>query len=80
MLFAGDFRQIMPVNNYRKIKESKSIHEYMKRSYLWHNVQVRKITKNLRIRAEDAKGLEFVNYLLELGEEIALVKTRTIFN
>lgn len=65
MLFAGDFRQLMPVSNYGKIEES--INLCMKRSHLWQNIQVK--SKNLRIKAEEAKGLEFANYLLELGED-----------
>lgn len=47
VMFAGDFRQILPV--VPRGTKSDDINACLKTSYLWSNVQILKLTMNMRI-------------------------------
>ena len=68
IVFGGDFRQILPV--VRKGSRSDIIKASFNRSVLWSNIQVLKLTINMRVQrmAGNDQAKEFSEYLLRVGE------------
>ena len=76
ILISGDFRQLLPV--IEKANRSTIVNHTIKKSRLWDNVEVLKLTKNMRVQNEKNKypnDLEFhtelenhEKWLLKLGE------------
>ena len=75
-MISGDFRQLLPV--IEKANRSTIVNHTIKKSRLWDNVEVLKLTKNMRVQNEKNKypnDLEFhtelenhEKWLLKLGE------------
>ena len=70
IIFGGDFRQILPV--VRKGTRTEIVNASFNRSKLWTNVQILKLTTNMRVQrltgADQNKAREFAEYLLRIGE------------
>ena len=70
ILFGGDFRQILPV--VKKGSRTDIIKASFNRSKLWSNINVMKLTINMRVRRligqDHTKAQEFADFLLSLGE------------
>ena len=66
VVFAGDFRQILPVVKFGKQEEAVSMS--IKRSYIWPKMQTLNLTKNLRIKSQDQESQRYVDWLLQIGE------------
>ena len=72
MIFAGDWRQLLPV--VVRGGRAQVVNTCMKRSILWDTVEVMKLTRNMRVEAlgegsDAGRHLrEFSNWLLEIGE------------
>lgn len=66
VLLSGDFRQTLPV--VQRGSRSEIVNQTIKRSKIWDKVNSLKLTKNLRIKSQDADSLSFCQYLLNLGE------------
>lgn len=69
VVFAGDFRQILPIVSFRKQEDAIAL--TIKRSYTWQKIQIFKLTKNLRIKGQDEEGRPFADFLLKVGEDRA---------
>lgn len=76
-IFGGDFRQMLPIVPHGN--RSAIVNNCISRSYLWNNVQILKLTKNMRLNQLDEvsanEQFEFAQYLLRVGNgEIPIVK------
>ena len=66
-LFGGDFRQTLPVVRHGRAEDI--ICSTLKKSFLWQNINVRKLTINMRARQESNENQnEFSQFLLDVGE------------
>lgn len=63
MLFAGDYRQILPIVQYGTREEITA--QIIKNTDFWHKVEKCKLTKNLRLKGDQE---DFAKYLLAIGE------------
>ena len=66
IVFAGDFRQILPVVPLGD--RSDVFDACILNSLLWNNVEVLELTENVRIDRDDPNFQEFNQYLLNVGE------------
>lgn len=64
LLLGGDFRQVLPVVP-RGGREATVLNS-IKNSALWHHIEVRPLTVNMRTQADQS---DFSNYLLSIGED-----------
>jgi hypothetical protein len=69
-----DFSQIVPV--IRRAKRTTIVNSIIKKSHLWNNFEIMKLTKNMRVENNIPAGdietrtrlLQYSNYLLQIGE------------
>ncbi|KAJ8348928.1 hypothetical protein SKAU_G00275170 [Synaphobranchus kaupii] len=69
MVFSGDWRQILTVVPHGSRTEI--VGRCFKSSYLWRNVEILRLTENMRIRQaaeEQQDEADFARFLLDLGE------------
>ena len=66
VVFSGDFRQTLPVVTFGHQEEAVDLS--IKRSYIWSQIKIKNLTKNLRIRNQDFESIKFAEFLLKLGE------------
>ena len=65
MVLAGDWKQILPiVKNGTRASIVSVTH---KRSFLWSNVKILKLTENMRIRSIEESSIEFNNFASAVG-------------
>ena len=63
MVLSGDWKQILPiVKNGTRASIVSITH---KRSFLWSNAKILKLTENMRIRSTDEESVEFNNFVLQ---------------
>ena len=72
VLFSGDWRQILPV--VRHGGRADIIEACLKRSPIWKQVKIMKLTKNMRLNDQDADAESFAEQLLEIGEGRAQIE------
>lgn len=65
VVFGGDFQQILPV----VIKGSQEdiVSASLQRSYLWPEVNILRLQRNMRLEGDDDKSREFAQWLLDTG-------------
>ena len=71
IVFGGDFRQILPV--VKKGTQNDIINAFFNRSCLWKNINVFKLTINMRIHScfensEKDEAIKFSDLLMRIGE------------
>ena len=64
VVFGGDFQQTLPV--VRKGGHEQIVGQCIQHSYLWKDITVIKLTKNMRLNSTAAEE-EFAKYLIEVG-------------
>ncbi|XP_057734003.1 uncharacterized protein LOC130949246 [Arachis stenosperma] len=73
VVLGGDFRQILPV--IPRGSRQDIIQSSINSSYLWHNCEVLKLTKNMRLSLGENNNIQelknFAKWLLKIGDDLA---------
>ena len=64
ILISGDFRQLLPV--IKKANRSTIVNQTIKKSRLWDDVQVLKLTQNMRVQNEKISIQMILNFMQSL--------------
>ncbi|XP_026381746.1 uncharacterized protein LOC113276364 [Papaver somniferum] len=66
VVLGGDFKQTLPV--VQKGRREQIIDASVRSSVLWRDVNVLKLTQNMRLESQDPDSIAFAEYLLQVGE------------